>query len=72
MERTTTIMRKLLVGLLLTTGLADVRTAYFALSWYYLWDVPFAQGQMLGDLLSIVETSKKHNNSPYVAIRALF
>ena len=23
--------------------------AYFALSWYYLWDVPFAQGQMLGD-----------------------
>lgn len=23
---------------------------YFALSWYYLWDVPFAQGQMLGDL----------------------
>lgn len=24
--------------------------AYFALSWYYLWDVPFAQGQMLGDM----------------------
>ena len=24
------------------------------------------------DLLSIVETSKKHNNSPYAAIRALF
>ena len=24
--------------------------AYFALSWYYLWDVPFAEGQMLGDL----------------------
>lgn len=23
--------------------------AYFALSWYYLWDVPFAPGQMLGD-----------------------
>ena len=23
---------------------------YFALSWYYMWDVPFAQGQMLGDL----------------------
>ena len=23
--------------------------ASFALSWYYLWDVPFAQGQMLGD-----------------------
>ncbi len=26
------------------------RAAYFALSWYYLWDVPFAKGQMLGDL----------------------
>lgn len=27
------------------------RTAsYFALSWYYTWDVPFAQGQMLGDM----------------------
>ena len=25
------------------------QAAYFALSWYYLWDVPFAQGQMLGD-----------------------
>ena len=24
--------------------------AYFALSWYYLWDVPFAEGQMLGDI----------------------
>lgn len=24
--------------------------AYFALSWFYTWDVPFAQGQMLGDL----------------------
>lgn len=24
--------------------------AYFALSWYYLWDVPFAKGQMLGDI----------------------
>ncbi len=24
--------------------------AYFALSWYYLWDVPFARGQMLGDV----------------------
>ena len=24
--------------------------AYFALSWYYLWDVPFAGGQMLGDV----------------------
>lgn len=23
--------------------------AYFALSWYYLWDVPFAAGQMLGE-----------------------
>lgn len=27
-----------------------LRSAYFALSWYYLWDVPFAQGQMLGDV----------------------
>ncbi len=26
------------------------RAAFFALSWYYLWDVPFAAGQMLGDL----------------------
>jgi hypothetical protein len=26
------------------------RAAYFCLSWYYLWDVPFAQGQMLGDV----------------------
>ncbi len=26
------------------------KSSYFALSWYYLWDVPFAQGQMLGDL----------------------
>ena len=26
------------------------QATYFALSWYYLWDVPFAQGQMLGDL----------------------
>lgn len=26
------------------------KTAYFALSWYYLWDVPFAPGQMLGDI----------------------
>ena len=26
------------------------KAAYFALSWYYLWDVPFAQGQMLGDV----------------------
>ena len=26
------------------------RASYFALSWYYTWDVPFAQGQMLGDL----------------------
>ena len=23
---------------------------YFALSWYYTWDVPFAKGQMLGDI----------------------
>lgn len=26
------------------------QAAYFTLSWYYTWDVPFAQGQMLGDL----------------------
>ena len=26
------------------------QAAYFAMSWYYLWDVPFAPGQMLGDL----------------------
>lgn len=26
------------------------KAAYFALSWYYTWDVPFAQGQMIGDL----------------------
>lgn len=26
------------------------KAAYFALSWYYTWDVPFAPGQMLGDL----------------------
>ncbi|MCR5179717.1 MAG: hypothetical protein K6C30_00640, partial [Bacteroidaceae bacterium] len=26
------------------------KATYFALSWYYLWDVPFAPGQMLGDL----------------------
>ncbi len=25
------------------------KAAYFALSWYYVWDVPFAQGQMIGD-----------------------
>lgn len=24
--------------------------SYFALSWYYMWDVPFATGQMLGDI----------------------
>ena len=27
-----------------------LESAFFALSWYYLWDVPFAQGQMLGDV----------------------
>ncbi len=27
-----------------------LKSAYFTLSWYYLWDVPFAQGQMLGDV----------------------
>lgn len=26
------------------------KAAYFALSWYYTWDVPFARGQMLGDV----------------------
>lgn len=26
------------------------RAAYFALSWYYMWDVPFSPGQMLGDV----------------------
>lgn len=30
-------------------GLAR-QAAYFALSWYYVWDVPFAPGQMLGDI----------------------
>lgn len=24
--------------------------SYFALSWYYMWDVPFAKGQMIGDI----------------------
>lgn len=28
----------------------SLKAAYFALSWYYTWDIPFAQGQMLGDL----------------------
>ena len=26
------------------------KAAYFALSWYYTWDVPFDEGQMLGDI----------------------
>lgn len=30
-------------------GLAK-KAAYFALSWHYTWDVPFAEGQMLGDI----------------------
>lgn len=30
-------------------GLAK-KAAYFALSWYYTWDVPFAEDQMLGDI----------------------
>ena len=30
-------------------GLAK-KAAYFALSWYYPWEVPFAEGQMLGDI----------------------
>jgi hypothetical protein len=28
----------------------SLKAAYFCLSWYYTWDVPFAQGQMLGDV----------------------
>jgi len=27
-----------------------MKAAYFCLTWYYTWDVPFAQGQMLGDV----------------------
>lgn len=27
-----------------------LKAAYFCLSWYYTWDVPFAPGQMLGDV----------------------
>ncbi|MGX5690891.1 hypothetical protein [Arcticibacter tournemirensis] len=27
-----------------------LKAAYFCLTWYYTWDVPFAQGQMLGDV----------------------
>lgn len=30
-------------------GLAR-KASCFAISWYYVWDVPFAEGQMLGDL----------------------
>lgn len=26
------------------------KAAYFAMTWYYTWDVPFAPGQMLGDV----------------------
>lgn len=26
-----------------------LKASYFALSWYYMWDVPFARGQMIGD-----------------------
>lgn len=26
------------------------KASYFALSWYYMWDVPFAPGQMIGDI----------------------
>lgn len=34
------------------THYADLsrKAAYFTLSWYYTWDVPFARGQMLGDI----------------------
>jgi len=28
----------------------SMKAAYFSLSWYYMWNVPFAQGQMLGDV----------------------
>lgn len=28
----------------------SMKAAYFCLTWYYTWDVPFAQGQMLGDV----------------------
>lgn len=28
----------------------SLKASYFALSWYYLWDVPFAEGQMIGDI----------------------
>lgn len=28
----------------------SLKATYFCLSWYYLWDVPFAPGQMLGDI----------------------
>lgn len=28
----------------------SLKAAYFCLTWYYTWDVPFAQGQMLGDV----------------------
>lgn len=31
------------------TDLADTAN-YFVMSWYYTWDVPFAKGQMLGDV----------------------
>ncbi len=27
-----------------------LKASYFALSWYYMWDVPFAKGQMIGDI----------------------
>lgn len=26
-----------------------LKASYFALSWYYMWNVPFARGQMIGD-----------------------
>lgn len=28
----------------------SLKASYFALSWYYMWDVPFARGQMIGDI----------------------
>ena len=40
--------------------------AYFALSWYYLWDVPFAQGQMLGGFRPCPESSDRRCSSSYL------
>ena len=40
-------------------GLAK-KAAYFALSWYYTWDVPFAPGQMLLSLIHISEPTRPY------------